>query len=515
MTKVEQYEHIRRCYYLEHLSINKIIKRLKVHKRTVHQALANAIPSERKVTKRTGTITLEMEAAIKNWLRLDADAPKKQRHTSHRIYQRLVREYKYSGKEPTLRKHVGRYRRELNLKSEIFVPQVHMPGEEAEVDWYEAVVNFPWGREKSQIFEMRACYSGKEFHIGFPHQTQQAFFEGHAAAFNYYGGVFKKIRYDNLSSAVNKVLKGRQRKEQENFIKLRSHYLFESIFCLPGKKGAHEKGGVECGVGRFRRQYFVPVPQFCNYTELNDYLLESCQTDCERKIIGHEKIIKEDWLIEAKKLLTLPQNHFPSDEVKTPSVNSKSLVCVNQNHYSVPTQYVGYKVEARLSALQLSLWQAGKIIATHSRLYGKNKTRAKLDHYLEFLKMKPRALRGSLPLAQTKAQNQWHKTFDELWQVFIDREGESSGTRSFIDVLLLSRCYSAKNLIKACQSALEQGAINANAIEYIIKHAQLSHSKIDPLSEHKELKKYGSSPRNISIYDQLLTKPTNRGEYHE
>ncbi len=79
--------------------------------------------------------------------------------------------------------------------------------------------------------------------MGFFSQDQQAFFEGHVEAFKYYGGVLKKIRY-NLGSAVCKVLKGRKRQESEKFIILRSHYLFEAVFCTPGIKGAHENSKI-------------------------------------------------------------------------------------------------------------------------------------------------------------------------------------------------------------------------------------------------------------------------------
>jgi len=81
------------------------------------------------------------------------------------------------------------------VASQAFVPQVYQPGQEAEVDWYEAKVKFPWGTEAVQIFQMRPCFSAKEFHRAFPRQTQQAFLEGHVHAFKFYGGVFHLIRY--------------------------------------------------------------------------------------------------------------------------------------------------------------------------------------------------------------------------------------------------------------------------------------------------------------------------------
>lgn len=61
-------------------------------------------------------------------------------------------------------------------------------------------------------------------------------------AFGYFGGVFRKLRYDNLASAVKKILRGHRREETARFIAFRSHWGFASEFCTPG--AGNEKGGV-------------------------------------------------------------------------------------------------------------------------------------------------------------------------------------------------------------------------------------------------------------------------------
>ena len=284
---MELFEQIRRDYYSRSKSIREIACNYGIHRRQVRQAISNAIPPKRKQSERCSKIlTIFHRRQIDQWLDDDLKAPRKQRHTGKRVYERLFEGYDYQGSEVTVRNYVYQKRKELGVSTKIYVPQMHIPGEEAEVDWYEASVDFPWGREKAYIFQMRACFSGREFHMAFRHQTQQSFIEGHIEAFNYFGGVFKNIRYDNLTSAVKKVLRGRKRIETERFIAMRSHYLFESIFCLPGIQGAHEKGGVEGGVGRFRRSYLVPVPQVASIDELNQLLLAGCKKDDSRTIIG-------------------------------------------------------------------------------------------------------------------------------------------------------------------------------------------------------------------------------------
>ena len=119
--------------------------------------------------------------------------------------------------------------------------------------WLDGVLTDGW------MFVFRLSASGKGFHRVYLNQAQQAFLDGHVRALEHVGGVPGRIRYDNLKPAVARVLRGRDRAEAERFIALRSHYGFDSFFCQPGPDGAHEKGGVEGEVGRFRRRHLVPA----------------------------------------------------------------------------------------------------------------------------------------------------------------------------------------------------------------------------------------------------------------
>ena len=174
----------------------------------------------------------------------------------------------------------------------MFVPQHHEPGAEAEVDWGQAEVDLAGERVTVHLFVMRASFSGATFCQASPVETQQAFLELHVEAFEWFGGVFAQIRYDNLKSAVKKVLKGRRRVETDRFVALRSHYLFASQFTTPGLEGAHEKGGVEGEVGRFRRNHLVPVPRLADLAELNALLLAGCEADLARRIDGRAGTIR-------------------------------------------------------------------------------------------------------------------------------------------------------------------------------------------------------------------------------
>ena len=250
---------------------------------------------------------------------------------------------------------------------------------------------------------MRSCYSADEFHMAFPRKTQQAFLEGHAAAFGYFNGVFRQIRYDNLASAVKKILSGRRREESDRFVALRSHYLFASFFCRPGKEGAHEKGGVEGGVGRFRRNHLVPVPSFRDFDELNRYLFSRCIADRSRTIPGKVKTVEEDRQDEVSLLSLLPQLAFPTAEVGGGRVDAKGLVNIKTNRYSVPIGLTGRNVEVRRHARTVEMVHGGRLVAAHDRIFERFGIQVTLDHYLDLLRLKPGAFKGSLPLSQAKA----------------------------------------------------------------------------------------------------------------
>ena len=221
--RVDLFEQIRRDRDREGLSIRALAARHGVHRRAVRQALASPLPPARcSPAHRPAPKLGAYRALIDEWLEADREAPRKQRHTARRIWQRLVAEHGADIAEITVRKYVRRRRRELGEPDEAFVPQVHEPGAEAEVDWGEAEVEAAGERLRVGLFLMRACYSGAAFVIAFERETQQAFLEAHVEAFHFFGGIFARIRYDNLRAAVKQVVRGRRREESDRFVALRS-----------------------------------------------------------------------------------------------------------------------------------------------------------------------------------------------------------------------------------------------------------------------------------------------------
>jgi transposase len=462
---VELFEQIRRDRDREGLSKRALAAKYRVHRRTVNQALESAVPPPRKRPEGRPAPKLgEYRELIDEWLIADQLAPRKQRHTAKRIWKRLVDEYGLEVAETTVRDHVRKRRRELGLTvGEVFVPQVHAPARTAEVDWGEAEVDLAGARTRVHLFHMRSCFSGAAFTMASPVETQQAFLEGHVLAFDWFGGVFCELRYDNLGSAVKKVLRGRRRVETDRFIALRSHYLFDSIFTTPGIEGAHEKGGVEGEVGRFRRNHLVPVPSVGSFGQLNRLLIDASEEDLERRIAGRPVTVAEQLAVERPLLRALPAP-FDATETTVVRVDAKALITVRQNRYSVPVALAGLKVSVQVGASEIRITHRDREVARHERLHGKYRTRATLDHYLELLVRKPGALARSLPLAQERDRGSWPATFDELWTALRARWGDSEAGRQMVDVLMLCREHGPAAVELAVRGVLAAGAIDGRAV---------------------------------------------------
>ena len=302
MIQVDEKEKIRRLYFIKRHSIRKIAREHHYSRKTVRKATQDAsVPEYHLSVPKPYPVMGPYLPIIERWLREDKYRPKKQRHTAHRIYERLVDEQGFTGCERTVRKHVSRLRQDF---TEVAIPLEFDPGTDAQGDWGEARIYLEGKPVNAQIFCMKLSYSGKPFVMAFPTQRQEAFFEGQRQAFEWFEGVPGRVSYDNLTTAVMKVLKGRNRTEQSAFIAFRSHYLFESHFATPATP--REQGRVENLVGYMRRNYFVPVPRVSSYEELNQVLLERLHKDDGRLSPGKDMTIGEAWEAEKLKLLPLP-----------------------------------------------------------------------------------------------------------------------------------------------------------------------------------------------------------------
>jgi transposase len=499
---VELFEAIRREYQFGVGTIKGVARKLGIHRRMVREALADAVPKERKKSERPRPKLEPAIPFIDTILENDLTAPRKQRHTAHRIYDRLRTEKpEIEVAEATVRKYVREKKVQVGLiHRETFIPQSYSWGQEGQVDWYEMAAELGGEQQTVQMFCLRSMASAGAFHQAYPHASQQAFLEAHEAAFHYFGGVFHLLRYDNLRSAVQRILRGSQREETARFIAFRSHWGYEAEFC--NRARGNEKGGVEGEGGFYRRNHLVPVPVARDYAHLNELLLEASKRD-EHRMVGDRSLsVGAGMAMEREHLLPLVKEGFDLAAVRFPTVNSSGCVKVLTNFYSAPVA-VGTEVQAKIHAAYVEIWSQGKCVARHERCFGRQQKVLDLEHYLEVLEKKPGALAGSTALEQWRAQGRWPASYDRYWEVLKQREGKQPGTRAMIEILLLGQQHGPARLRQAIEEALRLGCSDVAAVRYLLTANQLE-KKIPEVVEVGSLISYERALPTMEAYDQLL-----------
>jgi len=459
MIQVDEKETIRRLYFIQRHSIREIAKELRHSRRTVKKAITDAsVPEYHLTVPRISPVMDPFKAIIERWLEEDKSQPKKQRHTAHRIYTRLVGEQNFTGGERTVRQYVSRLKPNFQ---EMFIPLEFDPGADAQCDWGEAFVYMGDELVPVQVLCMKLSYSGKPFVMAFPTQRQEAFFEGQHQAFNWYQGVPARIGYDNLTLAVQKVLRGRNRQEQQAFIAFRSHYLFQSHFAMP--RHPQEQGRVESLVGYMRRNYFVPVPRVRSFEELNWMLLERLREDDHRPVLGKEISIGEAWEQEKGKLLPLPRIPYRCCVSRPLRANHLSMVNFDSNRYSIPVEFGIAKLTLQAYVWRVEVACGDRMIASHERCYQKGQDILNIDHYLPLLIQR----QGAFPYA--KPVRQWK--MPEVYREFLEalsKRSNGSGVREFLQVLVLGRTYGRENLELAMTQALSENRADAERVRQLV-----------------------------------------------
>jgi transposase len=494
---MDQYELIRTAHRVYGKNISEIVRETGHARNTVKKALRGELSGYTTRHAQSYPVLGPFLGLIDAWLQQDTTQPKKQRHTAHRMYERLVEEHGFAGSEPTVRRYVREAKARLGVNgAAAFVPLEPDVGREAEVDWGTAQAIIGGERQQIKFFCIRSKFSGKHFVRCYPCERQQAFFDAHLHAFEFFGGIFPVVIYDNLTSAVRKVLRGRGREEQASFVNFRAYHNFEARFCTPGQ--GHEKGGVEGLVGYARRNYLVPVPNAESLEALNLQVLAQCVAYGSHQIQGRSTSVDVLFEQERSRLLRRPDVRFRTVQTLRRTVDKYATVVVDQNRYSVPTTYVGFQVEALVEIDRVRVLYRQQELASHARVYGKQKWVLSVWHYLELLRQRPQAFDSARPIKAWREQ--WPPSLEALLTHFCHRQGHSRGVKEFLSVLLLYKDYPATKVDAAVELAVASQLSSGDGVRHLVQHAAEEPKGVS-LPQWSSL-----PPADVSVYGRLQTE---------
>ena len=501
MKKVEDYEVIRRAYFVDHQSIRAIHRQMGFDRETIRKAITHAAPQPYQLKQpRIGPVLGPYQQRIKELLDESDQQRRKQRYTAHKIFELLQGEG-YLGSEGAVHNYVCQERKKRKLRQS-YLPLEFDPGQDAQVDWGEAEVEIAGKRSLVQLFILRLNYSRVRFVMAFPFQKQEAFFEGHNQAFHFLGGVPRRITYDNLKTAVYKILVGHNRQEQETFKTFRSYYLFESHYCTPAQ--GHEKGGVESDVGYVQRNFLTPLLKVTSLAELNARLWQACLKNVGRHIRGKEEPVAALWQEEKPLFLPLPDRDFPACTSYPVKPNAYSQVELDTNRYSVPATYQNSQLVLQAFPFRIKVLSDQVVIAEHPRCFGREQDVIDPLHYLSLLEQRPGAFTHAKPIRQWRKH--WPQDYDRLLEELQTHWPEGRGVREFLAILKLHQDYPAEQVEQAIHQALELGAAHLDGVKLCLR--QLQDAAAPPsgldLSGHPQLAEFGNQPVNLQQYDRLL-----------
>ena len=458
MKQVDLYGRVRHSVLIEGISQREAARIFGIDPRTVAKMLAFSVPPGYRRRQRVCRPKLDAFTGIIDQI-LEADklVPKKQRHTSKRVFERLRDDHNFIGGITIVKDYIFTAKQR---QQEMFIPLTHPPGH-AQADFGEALAVIGGVEQKIHFLVMDLPHSDACFLKAYPAETTEAFCDAHVAAFAFFGGVPVSILYDNTRIAVARILGDGTRKRTRVFSELVSHYLFEDRFGRPGK--GNDKGKVEGMVGYTRRNFMVPKPRFASFDDLNAHLAGRCCKRMDDKLRGHKGTIGERFEADAERLQPLPAVPYDACDKQSVRVSSLSLVRYRSNDYSVPTAYGHQEVLVRGYVHEVVIACGAEVIARHARSWEKEDYIYDPLHYLALIEQKTNALDQAAPLAGWELP----EVFLILRRLMEARMGKK-GKREFVQVLRLLETFRIVDVEAGIQSALERGTIGFDAVKHLV-----------------------------------------------
>jgi transposase len=451
MKGVDAIARIRREFFVRGKTIKQIARELHVARNTVRKVLRSGATAfhyerERQPLPRVGPWKEDLDRL----LALNDAKPARERLTLIRLFEEL-RGLGYEGGYDAVRRYVRRWRREQSTSTtDIFVPLSFAPGE---------AYQFDWSHEGVLLNSMPITVKVAHVRL-YPRESQEMVFDAHDRAFAFFKGACRRGIYDNMKTAVDTILIGKERVYNRRFLQMCGHYLVEPVACTPAS--GREKGQVENQVGLVRERFFTPRLRVKSYDELNAWLLDQCLAYAKAHV-HPERRDQTIWQVyEAERTSLVPYpGPFDSFHAVPASVSRTCLVRFDSNKYSVAANAVGRPVEIRAYADRIECRQDGRVVAEHVRCFGRDQTIFDPWHYVPVLARKPGALRNGAPFK------------DWVLPAALDRvrrklAGRHDGDRQMVSILTAVLSDGLPAVEAACAEALREGVWSADVILNIL-----------------------------------------------
>jgi transposase len=456
--KMDMIAEIRRLHFVENETVSALAKTFKLSRPTIRKHLKTVeepvySTRQHQPHPKLGTYLDQLHT----WLRNDATLPSKRRRTAQRLYECLQVEG-YLGGYSAVQRFVKDWKQAQASSPPIkqaFVPLAFPPGETCQFDWSHETAVIGGVEQTVKVAHFRLSYSRQMFVIAYPRETQEMVLDAHNQAFALFGGVPKRMVYDNLKTVVDAIFVGKERRFNRRFLALANHYLFEPVACTP--ESGWEKGQIENQVGNIREWLFTPTPRFADFAELNAWLARRCQELAGRPHPEQASRTTADCFAEELPLLMPVKAVFDGYVETMRRVTSLCLIRIDRNRYSVPAEWANRVVSVRLTADRVRMVAEGRVIADHGRSFSRDQLIRDPWHYLPVLEKKPGALRHGAPFV----------TWDLPVSIKVVRDRilkQDKGDRAFVDCLLMARDLGDNGLDAldvACDLTLQTGIISA------------------------------------------------------
>jgi transposase len=486
---MDQVHVVRHKVLVEGRSISAVAREMEMSRNTIRKYLTFSEPKRivrrPKASPKTELVAPRIEELLTEWR--DRTTPK-QRITGTRIHRQLVEEG-YEVGLTTVRDYLREKRRR---QAEVFIPLIHRPGEEAQVDFFEVTVEEDGEFRKAQKFVMRLMYSGRDFVRLYDRADQLSFLDAHVRAFSYLGGVPHRIIYDNLSAAVKKTI-GSERQLTERFMALASHYLFEPCFARPGE--GHDKGGVEARGKGIRLRHLTPVPRGKTLAEISEVLMR----EVKMAFTGEQRFGEE-----RKHLKELPESPFEARKVELVSISSGAAVRVDGATYSVPSRWASLRATAYIGVEDIRLVCREQTVSYPKERKGAKSIRYR--HYLPELARKPQAVRQVAP----ELVRELGSVYEKLWEMLTASHGSKEASRALARILGAALEHGEEAVTEALEVALAQGRCDLLALG---KHLHDDGGEqVGNVEVPEALRGYQVETARAKDYDWLLEGPSLTAE---